>query len=670
MAYRLNYSDYSTSEGPPDPAEWVGPPGPAGPVGPTGPQGIPGEIDDVLATGSTTPRPIEDWTADVANVLAFGADPTGIADSSAAINAAAAQIAPNGRNKAVYLPAGWYHVRNQINLTAGQCMYGDSRGSSIITVTDDFNPAATAVIVVTPGSLDPGPVIRDLGIIFVQPSDVTNRAAFKTLADGGTSGPGGSGVRYPWAIAAGGPSFRTKIERVRIGGAWDGITSNGFNAVFWLDDVEVGALDCGVSLGEGASGILDFCHIDNFHFWNFDFTSAQHQTVFGDGQTIALRLGNVNGLNASGINCLIGRVVFTADAAAGWFYITNLGLDYYQSTLEIAAANFLQITNVYSTSTAAAVRPSIDITATTAATRIIIANAFLQSATALPQIGVTGGDVTVIGCYMQQDAITASAVAVSGGTLRMNDTTISPGAGAWSAPLVSQTATGVLQIDNLDVGSPGSSGTAVRINVDNPGNIVGKVALGSGWSNSIVAGSNGIYGPFASIASVPVAASSAPVMDGAVAVGTGTTWARDDHRHPSDTSRLSLAGGNLTGFLVAEVGATLGLPAGPAISCYLQSAAGAQRALAFYTATTQRWGVVVDAAAEGGGGAGSNFSILRFNDAGAPVDAPFGINRATGRITTILATSTSYASDAAAAAGGVGIGQLYRNGSVVQVRVT
>jgi hypothetical protein len=155
-----------------------------------------------------------------------------------------------------------------------------------------------------------------------------------------------------------------------------------------------------------------------------------------------------------------------------------------------------------------------------------------------------------------------------------------------------------------------------------------------------------------------------------VAVGTGTTWARDDHRHPSDTSRLSLAGGNLTGFLVAEVGATLGLPAGPAISCYLQSAAGAQRALAFYTATTQRWGVVVDAAAEGGGGAGSNFSILRFNDAGAPVDAPFGINRATGRITTILATSTSYASDAAAAAGGVGIGQLYRNGSVVQVRVT
>lgn len=34
-----------------------------------------------------------------------------------------------------------------------------------------------------------------------------------------------------------------------------------------------------------------------------------------------------------------------------------------------------------------------------------------------------------------------------------------------------------------------------------------------------------------------------------------------------------------------------------------------------------------------------------------------------------LAASTSYANDAAAAAGGVAVGQRYRNGSVVQVRV-
>jgi len=43
MAYRISYSDYSTTtEGPPDPIRWVGPPGPPGPAGPQGPQGTPG----------------------------------------------------------------------------------------------------------------------------------------------------------------------------------------------------------------------------------------------------------------------------------------------------------------------------------------------------------------------------------------------------------------------------------------------------------------------------------------------------------------------------------------------------------------------------------------------------------------------------------------------------
>lgn len=34
---------------------------------------------------------------------------------------------------------------------------------------------------------------------------------------------------------------------------------------------------------------------------------------------------------------------------------------------------------------------------------------------------------------------------------------------------------------------------------------------------------------------VPAASSTSPVMDGVAAVGVGTTWARADHVHPSDT---------------------------------------------------------------------------------------------------------------------------------------
>jgi microcystin-dependent protein len=43
---------------------------------------------------------------------------------------------------------------------------------------------------------------------------------------------------------------------------------------------------------------------------------------------------------------------------------------------------------------------------------------------------------------------------------------------------------------------------------------------------------------YATTASVPVAAITAPLMDGVAAVGTGTSWARSDHVHPSDTTKL------------------------------------------------------------------------------------------------------------------------------------
>jgi hypothetical protein len=45
---------------------------------------------------------------------------------------------------------------------------------------------------------------------------------------------------------------------------------------------------------------------------------------------------------------------------------------------------------------------------------------------------------------------------------------------------------------------------------------------------------------YATSASVPVPATVAPPMDGATAVGAGTKYAREDHVHPSDTSRAAL----------------------------------------------------------------------------------------------------------------------------------
>lgn len=47
--------------------------------------------------------------------------------------------------------------------------------------------------------------------------------------------------------------------------------------------------------------------------------------------------------------------------------------------------------------------------------------------------------------------------------------------------------------------------------------------------------------------SIPSASSTTPSMDGTAAVGTGTTWARADHVHPTDTTRAPLASPALTG---------------------------------------------------------------------------------------------------------------------------
>jgi hypothetical protein len=54
---------------------------------------------------------------------------------------------------------------------------------------------------------------------------------------------------------------------------------------------------------------------------------------------------------------------------------------------------------------------------------------------------------------------------------------------------------------------------------------------------------------YALTSSVPVASTTTPVMDGTAAVGTGTTWARADHVHPSDTSRY--AASNPSGYQTA-----------------------------------------------------------------------------------------------------------------------
>lgn len=55
--------------------------------------------------------------------------------------------------------------------------------------------------------------------------------------------------------------------------------------------------------------------------------------------------------------------------------------------------------------------------------------------------------------------------------------------------------------------------------------------------------------PYALITSLPIGSNASPLMDGTVAPGSSVAYSRADHVHPSDMSRVPLAGGTMTGML-------------------------------------------------------------------------------------------------------------------------
>src|SRR5215472_14182909 len=65
-----------------------------------------------------------------------------------------------------------------------------------------------------------------------------------------------------------------------------------------------------------------------------------------------------------------------------------------------------------------------------------------------------------------------------------------------------------------------------------------------------VAGPQGLPGATGAAGPMPPASIINPHMDGAAAPGTSTNYTREDHVHPTDTTKLNLSGGTMTGALV------------------------------------------------------------------------------------------------------------------------
>lgn len=138
---------------------------------------------------------------------------------------------------------------------------------------------------------------------------------------------------------------------------------------------------------------------------------------------------------------------------------------------------------------------------------------------------------------------------------------------------------------------------------------------------------------------IPAASASTPVMDGTAAVGTGTTWARADHVHPSDTSRVAKAGDTMTGALnVAPASGTAsmtitGTAAANANIIMQKGQSGQNNQISCRTGANLRWLIIPgDSTTEtGSGNTGSNFIIACYADNGSTqVASPLIITRSTG----------------------------------------
>lgn len=564
-------------------------PGPAGaPAGmlPTAGGTMTGPLN-YTATGGTTVRSAQDRAADVANVLDFGAAP-----NNTGVDSTPAFVAALATGKDVYAPMGTYSIRNQIVVGQGQQLYGDGRAATTLYITSSFSASAASVISLS-GVEQQSPTVRDLTILFQQPTTIASRASMLTLAGGGTSGPGGTGVMYPPAILTN-ASNRFRILNLSVWGAWDGIINPAAHNIggFIIENIEMGALNRGLSL----DNCLDFGHIKCYHFWCFGLNVGATYNVFADGNTFAAQFGangQLNGLTVSDFTSAGGRV--SVATLGTWIHFTSLMLDGANSRLEVASCSWVLVTNAYCTGSGAIANSQIVM----GGGNLFIANLMANTSTSQPVITQTGGRLMVTNSLIGQQSNSVPAISQSGGFLEIAGNVFAASvSAAWTQPFISVT----------------SGATACSLS----GNRMDSVSIGDVGLLSIA-------------------------TDSAQHSVRGNFWNGWHWTPPGTLGDYGLNSDGYTSKNVVFANLGTGSNTGPGSGVTVNGAAASNRQLKIATAGVNRWSLYGDNSGEGGGNAGTNLILQSYTDAGAPLVQPLTINRATGAITlgSVLADGTT-----------------------------
>ena len=416
----------------------------------------------VVATGSTVPRSNADRWSTIANVLDYGAIGDGVANDTAAIQAAVST------GKRVYMPrpSVAYRVTNAINCTThGQLIEGDGKGVSIIAVGSDFNLGASGVFVMPGGPWVPGPQFRDFQINFAQPDTAT----YASL------------VAYPPAFFAQGIA-RATWHRVKIVAAMTAIDIRQNAGGCSVVDCELCAFDVHINIDGAADSItVQGCRFEN------DSLTANQSTIY-HAQSVGILSGRCDDLHVLGclFFCFLGvHAVAGADTNSTFGNITNCDFDNYNG-IRVDSGN-LQVAGCgFTLGAAASVAVSMSqgnmsMAACWFLSSLKLTNAMvLTSATVEVRLQMTGCRFDTIGDTQVVNSFQNSTIVMTGCDINLQPV-------ARTLPVVAMNTASLLTMNGCRLSSiGGGTGQALNLVADGTHNVCGN-SFG-GWAVAAAAG--------------------------------------------------------------------------------------------------------------------------------------------------------------------------------------
>lgn len=417
-------------------------------------------------TGAVT-RTWQDKNSDIVSVLDFGADSTGVSDSTTAFRNAVAV------GRTVHVPSGTYKLTDIVTLQNGQIMTGDGRRKTMIEIDSDFNMSALGVIRLA--TSEPGACLRDVGIEFTQPSDPgTLRSDL---------------IQYPPAIyAVNAPRFI--IDNVRLSGAWNGLDMSGNNGGVHIGFMEIGAFNKGLII----DGALDFINIERLHFWNFGIGASG--TVLGDiwrdGTTIAAEIGRIDGLNIGVFDSLRASLVVTSNANNGQkIDIEGLHLD--TNARLTVDGGLVRVSRAYVTTNSSIATSSIAVTNSNASLQIDRLE-IRASSSPVDVIDVSSGQFECRGGRWYTSTTANSMVLQSAGRMFLDGIHLYPPDAARTVGFIKSTGGQCRVVRCIVEDQTSGSGPAIEITTDSLYNTVSDNDFGK-WDLTLPSNPNlGSYG--------------------------------------------------------------------------------------------------------------------------------------------------------------------------------